>query len=84
VTGKRRDLVHRRVLPDADLVLDRTCRVAVGGDDLVGGFGPEEVADLSERRGKGASERSEGREEEGREKGGGRERRVSFEGFRRG
>lgn len=42
VSGEFGQLGHHWVLPDEDLIL----RVAVGGDELVGVFGPGEVADL--------------------------------------
>ena len=79
VTRESGDLVHRRVLPDADLVLDRTCRVAVGGDDLVGGFRPEEVADLG--KGSEIKRDGEGRGRGGKGGGGGETRQ--FQGFMR-
>lgn len=47
MTGKGRDLAHRWVLPNADLVLDGTVGKAVRRDKLVGCLGPHQVAYLS-------------------------------------
>lgn len=42
VSGEFGQLGHHRILPDEDLIL----RVAVSGDELVGVFGPGEIAHL--------------------------------------
>ena len=50
MTRERCDHVQRRVLPDADLILRSSGGIAVCRDELVGGKGPDEIADLKKRR----------------------------------
>ena len=47
MTGKSSDLLHRRVFPDTDLILNLTSGKSVSRDEFVRILRPHEIADLS-------------------------------------